>query len=248
MRAEEIIGLMKGEVAYTGDTLMDLQNLLEEYPYFQAAQMLYTLNLRANKDSRFNAELRKTACCAGDRKKLFYWMESKSFPPEMIEKLEKKEDVALESSFDLIDFFLAGKGEKDQKPEKKTIRPEMVSTDYVSYLLSEKDGDSNTQPTPLQHQEAIDKFLEADEKAPVRIVLKETKDQDVPGENPFPNLNMIEEGSFFSETLAKIYLKQKKYTKALEIIRKLNLIYPEKNRYFADQIRFLEKLIINTKK
>ena len=38
------------------------------------------------------------------------------------------------------------------------------------------------------------------------------------------------------------------YEKALQIIQNLNLKYPEKNIYFADQIRFLEKLIINTKK
>ena len=55
------------------------------------------------------------------------------------------------------------------------------------------------------------------------------------------------EDSSLSETLAKIYIKQHKYDKALEIIKKLNLNYPKKNAYFADQIRFLEKLIINTK-
>ncbi|GHT06609.1 hypothetical protein FACS189440_02650 [Bacteroidia bacterium] len=245
MRAEEIIGLMKGEIPYDSATLTDLQNLLEEYPYFQTAQLLYTLNLRANKDSRFNAELRKTACQSVDRRKLFYLIEDKSFPPEMIEKLERKEEAALESSFDLIDFFLAERGEKEKKNERKTIHPEMVSTDYVAYLLSEKAEDSKTQPAMLQHQETIDKFLEEDEKAPVRIVLK---DPDISKENPFPDLDTVEEGSFFSETLAKIYIKQKKYEKALEIIRQLNLIYPEKNRYFADQIRFLEKLIINAKK
>ncbi|MEG1187566.1 MAG: tetratricopeptide repeat protein, partial [Bacteroidales bacterium] len=40
---------------------------------------------------------------------------------------------------------------------------------------------------------------------------------------------------------------QKKYSKALEIIKKLSLKYPEKNVYFADQIRFLEKIITNIK-
>ncbi|WP_418795001.1 tetratricopeptide repeat protein [Phocaeicola coprophilus] len=55
------------------------------------------------------------------------------------------------------------------------------------------------------------------------------------------------EESYFTETLAKIYVKQQRYDKALEIIRKLNLKYPKKNAYFADQIRFLEKLIINAK-
>jgi hypothetical protein len=51
--------------------------------------------------------------------------------------------------------------------------------------------------------------------------------------------------NYFTETLAKIYIKQRKYSRALEIIRSLYLQFPEKNAYFADQIRFLEKLIIN---
>ena len=42
-------------------------------------------------------------------------------------------------------------------------------------------------------------------------------------------------------------LSKKRYLEALEIIEKLNLNYPKKNAYFADQIRFLEKVIINNK-
>ena len=56
-----------------------------------------------------------------------------------------------------------------------------------------------------------------------------------------------EDDSYFTETLAKIYIKQHRYEKALEIIKKLSLNYQKKNAYFADQIRFLEKLIINAK-
>ena len=52
--------------------------------------------------------------------------------------------------------------------------------------------------------------------------------------------------SYFTETLAKIYIKQGRYSRALEIIQRLNLNYPKKNAYFADQIRFLEKLIRNS--
>ena len=56
-----------------------------------------------------------------------------------------------------------------------------------------------------------------------------------------------EEG-YFTETLARIYVKQGRYSKALEIIKRLNLNYPKKSAYFADQIRFLEKLITNNNK
>ena len=53
---------------------------------------------------------------------------------------------------------------------------------------------------------------------------------------------------YFTETLARIYIKQGRYSKALEIIQRLSLQVPKKNAYFADQIRFLEKLIINNSK
>ena len=49
-------------------------------------------------------------------------------------------------------------------------------------------------------------------------------------------------------TLVKIYLKQKKYHRALEILKTLALNNPEKSVYFADQIRFLEKLLTHLKK
>ncbi|HBK95509.1 MAG TPA: hypothetical protein DDZ69_10925, partial [Porphyromonadaceae bacterium] len=52
---------------------------------------------------------------------------------------------------------------------------------------------------------------------------------------------------FLTETLAKIYIKQKKYEPALTIIRQLSLNFPKKSVYFADQIRFLELLILNEK-
>ena len=45
----------------------------------------------------------------------------------------------------------------------------------------------------------------------------------------------------------KVYIKQKKYEQALTIIKRLSLNFPKKSIYFADQMRFLKKLIENEK-
>ena len=86
----------------------------------------------------------------------------------------------------------------------------------------------------------IDMMLNAEYMVP--CVKEETEEEEEPSVSP-----VTEEldDSCFTETLAKIYIKQHRYDKALEIIKKLSLNYPKKNAYFADQIRFLEKLIIN---
>ncbi len=49
--------------------------------------------------------------------------------------------------------------------------------------------------------------------------------------------------SSLSESLAKIYIRQGKYRRAYEILSDLNLKNPEKSIYFADQLRFLRKVI-----
>lgn len=47
------------------------------------------------------------------------------------------------------------------------------------------------------------------------------------------------------QSLAMVMVRQHNYSKALEIINQLSLKYPEKRFIFADQIRFLRKLIEN---
>lgn len=61
------------------------------------------------------------------------------------------------------------------------------------------------------------------------------------------NENVAPEDACCTETLARIYIKQGKYERAMEIFTKLNLNNRKKSAYFADQIRFLQKLAINNK-
>ena len=51
-----------------------------------------------------------------------------------------------------------------------------------------------------------------------------------------------------TDTLAKIYMKQGKYDKAILAYEKLSLKYPKKNSYFAGQIKKIKQLINNNNK
>ena len=71
----------------------------------------------------------------------------------------------------------------------------------------------------------------------------ETKNKEETEEMSGSDSEQSDDYGVFSETLAKIYIKQRKYDKALEIIQKIVLHYPEKSSYFADRIQMLEDLI-----
>ena len=224
------------------DTLYELRTLLARYPYFQTVRLLYLKNLFLLHDIAFGEELRKAALYIADRKVLFYLIEGRRFNIAPAEEKEKVVDsLGLDRTLSLIDAFLAGQSEEEQADI--TQLPMDVTADYTSYLLTGTEEVVAVEETPqLKGQELIDSFLENNSDEP--LLSSQETTEEVESEEKETDM---EDESYFTETLAKIYVKQQRYSKALEIIKKLNLKYPKKNAYFADQIRFLEKLIINTK-
>ncbi|MFD2725328.1 hypothetical protein [Hyunsoonleella rubra] len=59
---------------------------------------------------------------------------------------------------------------------------------------------------------------------------------------------MIQPETLMTETLARIYVEQKNYKKAIQSYKILSLKYPEKSSFFANQIRAVEQLQEQNKK
>lgn len=125
-----------------------------------------------------------------------------------------------------------------------------AATDYVAYMLQNEQEEApqprtaTTQTPQTSHTEQlIDNFIEHSSE---RISLSATPTR-LPDIATTDGPQTGDDEDYFTETLSRIYIKQGHYEQAIEIIRKLMLDYPKKNSYFADQIRFLEKLIINNK-
>ena len=258
------------------DTLEELRSIILRYPYFQTAWLLYIKNLYLIKHPSFKDELRRGALYVADLSVLFYFVEGNSFSFPKSEYKESEKQVANDRTLDLINRFLSEIPNDKGLSSELSIPVDSVM-DYSSLLLlnSAENGRKEVDNTalPLKGQDLIDDFIEKSESGMLSSgnnmtdavgngnEKDEFSDEDLVVIDDDNNAGPVDDAmdgnaeiadetgddNYLTETLAKIYVKQQRYDKALEIIKKLNLKYPKKNAYFADQMRFLERLIINAK-
>ena len=249
----EIVELINHPERLDRDTLYELRSLLALYPYYQTARLVLLRNLYLLHDPTFDEELRRAAIYITDRRVLFDMIEAAHYRirPTVGTSVVSGSVAASGSSsrtISLIDNFLDSIPKEETATDKKRKpTPADAAVDYVAYLM-EVEPDIQIMPGEVPQmpgQDLIDSFINIDKG---KFTLA-----DVP--LPEPQEEKVEENTsggvdeeYFTETLARIYIKQGRYSKALEIIQRLSLQVPKKNAYFADQIRFLEKLIINSNK
>ncbi len=99
--------------------------------------------------------------------------------------------------------------------------------------------ESETEQAPRKQiqSELIDKFILANP----RIEPRKERPEQPPEDLSDPSTE--EQGGFITETLAKIYLSQGYYSRAIDIYEKLCLKFPEKSSYFATQIERIKEII-----
>lgn len=216
------------------ETLYDLRSLLALYPYYQPARLLLLQNLYLLHDPSFDEELRRSAVYITDRKVVFNLVEAAHYKlrttqqEKKTEKDNKKETEGGNRTISLIEQFLdtipEDKKEEENKERKKKRKPTPADAaiDYVAYLLDTEGDTDDTQQPVMKGQDLIDNFINNENG---KIELK-----DEPEYVPEIEDNDKKEGdeNYFTETLAQIYIKQGRYSKALEIIKRLNLNYPKK--------------------
>lgn len=117
------------------------------------------------------------------------------------------------------DSFLGWLNKLNKSPEKNELRQPLNSTKI------EKEEVDNLVDRFIQTAPRISKPSKAEFFSPILMAKKSVEDNDM----------------IVSETLARIYIDQGNIEKAIHIFRKLSLLYPDKNTYFAALILKLEK-------
>ncbi len=277
----------------------ELEDIIEEYPYFQAARALHLKGLKNLDSYKYNNALKVTAAHTSDRDVLFDYITSKEFIQNNIadtiagrgSKLEDQDAVSeeiqpnpnaaimlsesnepalpqnLNDAEQILNpkLFESRTPEKEKQAEKVEESKKEPDTDLnlgkpIPFTKKEKHSftewlqltSTSEEPTGEQENiadqqeenvmdelerkkkfELLDKFIENNPK----IVPKES--------NPKVNIKestKINQNELMTETLAKVYLEQKKYKKAIQAFKILSLKYPEKSGFFADQIQAVKKL------
>uniref|UniRef100_UPI004026FD66 tetratricopeptide repeat protein n=1 Tax=Prevotella sp. TaxID=59823 RepID=UPI004026FD66 len=255
----DLVRLIEHPELMNKETLYELRNLVALYPYYQTARLLLLQNMYLLHETSFDDELRRAAIYITDRKTLFNLVEASHYHIKTAaEKMEEEAREAQRSeqsnnrTLSIINEYLESTPKDSQNEDDDTGRkptPADAAVDYVAYLLkteSQEDKEAEADRPQMKGQDLIDSFIN-DNGGKIQLQDKPTYKPETEDEEDKQNEQNDYDEGYFTETLAKIYIKQGRYSKALEIIQRLNLNYPKKNAYFADQIRFLRKLILNEK-
>lgn len=225
------------EQPHTADKhhLPELLELSRQYPYSSPIQVLILLLLHRVNDLRYASELHERALALPNLRRLYTQLNAS--PATLA---QNKKNLSQESSgsdgFGLIDAFL------EQHPEDSSDIEELL------------DAATITPPTPQRPTEEkntddiISEFLGLGEKAEVIEATPDTPKTTDGAKAPQKSTSTepIEaEEELFTETLARMYIRQGKYQRAERILTQINLEFPKKSGYFAEQLNFLKKLIEN---
>ncbi len=309
MTRQQFIEMMSNPGLLNEQTLEQIREVIEEYPFFQTGRMLWMKNLHILGHIKYNNELKLAAAHIADRGKLFElinenagklesvmpdeidvdkgiqeeWKENEQIidRKEQIKVKLLNEDEAFETaveeqrdisdilqnenddiryafpldsdnivlpSADLLDYEMAGTAnyqlaEYETTPnldESRTFYEWLNLLKQQSVEIKEKEHKAKISTEKDKKMSLIDNFLERGERK--RIVTDEKEFENIQPED-FSKKSLQENTDIMTETLANIYIKQKHYSKAIDIFEQLRLKYPEKNIYFAHRIKELEEQI-----
>jgi hypothetical protein len=222
--------------------ISSLKSVITKFPYFQTARALYLKELKEQDSFKYNKTLKITAAYTRDRSILFDYITSKKFSnytkpastkENKILKVDKTKTVKTSNSKNtednLVDELAIGKPLSFTKAENHSFNQ------WLQLSNTKKPISRTIKPVKkeVEKEKIIEKFIQNNPK--IEPLAKDKNITVAVAKNK-------QDAALMTETLAKVYLEQKKYENAMQAYRILSLKYPEKSGFFADQIKKIKKL------
>jgi hypothetical protein len=254
--------------------LSALRQIVETYPYFQAARGMELIGLKNANSFKYNAALKKHAAYTSDRSWLFEIITQEAFNSQTKVKkapqtsLSKETDLAKQgaepSEIPTITQKYTEEDYTEQTSDKKNDSQQVKEANFSSLELgkplefNKNDRYSFEEWLQLSAKNSVENKTEtsivktsdtpkkAAKMAQINAFIATNPKMSTPLTNPeeitIKDAQKINKEALMTETLARVYLEQKKYKKALQAYKILSLKYPEKNSFFANQIKEIKRL------
>lgn len=244
-----------------------LNEVITEFPYFQSARAIQLKGLNKTNSFKYNQTLKKTAAYTIDRKVLFDFITSPIFisnskkEAEILEEIEviDAEDVkALHKKITESFSNINAETVLDSFHQQEALTEEAKAPDVLElgkplqFVSSEPHSFNEwmqliAQKPIVREESHVRKIEKIEEKFNLIDRFIELNPKIKPVDKNAINMDLTLEGStenesLMTETLAKVYLEQKKYENAIKAYRILILKYPEKSGFFADRIKAIKNL------
>lgn len=270
MTVKEFVEILKKPSEITQKQATQLDEIVLEYPYFQSARVLQLKILHSLEDYRYSKALKLAAVHVSDRTVLYDFINSEEIIPDKnslksdFEELKQKHslkttDTANSPKISYLENeprdFLA----KIEHPfEKPIFRNDMVNYQELANFFVPK----TEEEPPKKNANAISDWLEGiaentaknefkDDKTAKKFELidkfLEANPKIEPSKDYVSNINLANEvktdpQQLMTETLAQVYVNQRKYKQAIQAYEILILKNPKKSAYFAAQIQKIKNL------
>lgn len=207
-----------------------LKKIVKNHPHFYLVQPYFLKSIEQQRPEKFDQILSQTAIATYDRQLLYEFLEKpkNKLDKKYLEKEYKKREVE-KSKKVKKGINLNIKSNKNVKVlTKKLSYPE-----WAKYLKQKNISENSNEIT--QKFELFDSFIK--KKSSVVKNIKEHTNKDDLSEKSLASTDGL-----MTETLAKVFVKQKKFINAIQAYQVLSLKYPKKNSFFADQIKKIKRL------
>ena len=232
MKLEELIDIIRSG-RKEGDDIRNMELLIEQFPYFSTARTVYLKMLHASGHSAYPEKLKHNTIYIPNHKQFYRFLNNLSQPddvqnqmsgriPVVIELLEDKEEE--KRVVPAVTFYQLEK----EFPEEEFLPIDAIANEWLTRKKQKEEREDSL----------IDKFIQTEPSMP-KITENNVPSSDV------TTTDTSTQPEFFSETLAKIYVRQQLYDKAIATYLKLSLKYPEKSVYFSVQIEKIKEKINN---
>jgi hypothetical protein len=241
MHKKEFISILTDPDKLKETDYTHFSEIIKKYPLFSIARIFQLIAAENKSPAVFNELLKKNAAYLNNLSYLHRLIKTKLiFENGLSGMIPQPNNVSLNETDSLPDpnAVLSASPSEEllsfeyKKPERKLSGDE--DPGYQKEPLAEKPGSPSADFN--RKLSIIDQFIN-NNPGSIR------QDENILPEREIVIPDILDEDSLITDTLAKIYIKQRLYTKAIYAYEKLILKYPEKSVYFAAQIDLIKKLI-----